>query len=228
MRAYHDRMLATAETRVQHRPNELSAALLRQLMIYHARRDQLAQTVESCRQTVSAARALVTDAGRLRSRMPSGPLEIVPGLGEVTDPAVAWQTARVFSELVALAEVRASAEGRTPEELDLWMNRLRAWREHSRSDDFVFNSATRRISVGETSVRLTRRESQLLAVFMARPGAWMRHEELIVRAWRNELLSPEQLRLYVTRLRRRLAEVGAGWRLANSRGSGYRLERVIR
>jgi two-component system, OmpR family, lantibiotic biosynthesis response regulator NisR/SpaR len=70
---------------------------------------------------------------------------------------------------------------------------------------------------------LTRRETELLAFLARRPGQFYSASQLVVLAWRTPALSAEQLRTYVVRLRRHLAESGVPCRLVSEPRRGYGL-----
>ena len=87
----------------------------------------------------------------------------------------------------------------------------------------VYQPATRRLERGEHGVALTRREAQLIEVLLRHPGQHFSAQQLLNRAWHGYRLSPEQLRVYVARLRRKLDELGTSCRLEHLQGRGYAL-----
>jgi DNA-binding response OmpR family regulator len=87
----------------------------------------------------------------------------------------------------------------------------------------VFQPATRRLEHGEFGVTLTRREAELFEVLLSHPGQHFGAEQLISQAWNGYRLSPEQLRVYIARLRRRLVELDTSCRLVHEPGRGYGL-----
>ena len=81
----------------------------------------------------------------------------------------------------------------------------------------------RLLNVGpDGAIKLTRRELQLLEFLAQHPGHYFTDDTLAVRAW-GDRLSGDQVRIYVRRLRQKLA--GAGWELVSKRGQGYSLVR---
>lgn len=68
-------------------------------------------------------------------------------------------------------------------------------------------------------LRLTPLEFRLLAAFVRNPGQVLSHDQLIELAWRDPLVQPEQVKLYVGRLRRKLGDADA---IETLRGFGYR------
>lgn len=73
------------------------------------------------------------------------------------------------------------------------------------------------------SVRLTRREAQLLRFLESHPNRFFDSETLAAEAWKDPNLTAEQVRTYVVRLRRRLADAEVPCSLCSERGRGYAL-----
>jgi len=71
------------------------------------------------------------------------------------------------------------------------------------------------------TVRLSRREGQLLGTLLAGHGRPMPARELVLRAWNHEELSEAQLRSYVVQLRKKLALVEVPASLLNQPRLGY-------
>jgi DNA-binding response OmpR family regulator len=70
---------------------------------------------------------------------------------------------------------------------------------------------------------LTAREAQLLTFLLHRPDRYFAPSALAAQAWHDPRLAAEQVRSYVVRLRRRLAEARLGCRIDSRRGLGYML-----
>lgn len=85
----------------------------------------------------------------------------------------------------------------------------------------VFDASERRVTNSQQSVVLTRREWELLVCLLATPNRWLPAHELLHEAWRGARRSPEQLRSYVARLRRKLGPLGLPFELASRQGWGY-------
>jgi DNA-binding response OmpR family regulator len=77
----------------------------------------------------------------------------------------------------------------------------------------------RLVARGEEELRLTPLEFRLLASFVRHPGQVLSPDQLIEMAWRDPLVQPEQVKLYVSRLRRKLDDPEA---IETVRGFGYR------
>jgi len=131
------------------------------------------------------------------------------------------------SEMEVLAE-RARAEAGTDvamlsaqlhryeERLDFWYSRQWELSGIDIDDDL------RTVSHRGTTVRLTRRELQLLRQLLTHPGHVFTARQLVREAWDKADLTQEQLRMYVGRLRRKLALLGLAT-IVNHPGQGYAL-----
>lgn len=84
--------------------------------------------------------------------------------------------------------------------------------------DFV----RRRVSVDGADVHLTRNEWRLLEQFARNPGRILSHEELLTQAWGAEFSHDvDYLRVWLSRLRRKLNDAGAGNLIRTASGMGY-------
>jgi DNA-binding response OmpR family regulator len=72
-------------------------------------------------------------------------------------------------------------------------------------------------------IQLTRRENQLLRFLLNQPGRYFDARTLAARAWQDPRLASEQVRTYVVRLRRRLAQAEVACDLRSERRRGYAL-----
>ena len=161
-------------------------------------------------------------------------LYLLPGeVPETRDLEDARQWVSIYRELVTfsertLARLRngdGDADKRVIEthlrrlqaRLEFWENRL--W------DLAGLDLDVRRrvLSYAGRRVTLTRREAELLAFLARRPGQFYSASQLVSLAWASPELSPEQLRTYVVRLRRRLATSGVPARLVSEPRRGYGL-----
>jgi len=80
------------------------------------------------------------------------------------------------------------------------------------------------VSYRGEQAELTMRETELLAYFMRHPDQYFTAEQLVRSAWQAAKLSPEELRIYVHRLRRKLAPLGLPCKLIGRQWLGYRLQ----
>jgi DNA-binding response OmpR family regulator len=79
----------------------------------------------------------------------------------------------------------------------------------------------RLVSIGGTELQLTRREYSLLAALTDEAGRVLPSDVLIERVW-DGMATADQVKLYVSRLRRKLAEHDADGAVETVRGIGYR------
>jgi len=78
-----------------------------------------------------------------------------------------------------------------------------------------------RVRAGGRDVALTPLEFRLLCAFVDHPRQVLSHEQLLERVWHDpQAVSPDQVRLYVGYLRRKIGDGGS--RIETVRGFGYR------
>src|SRR3712207_2308706 len=88
----------------------------------------------------------------------------------------------------------------------------------------AFDSASRQASVEAAALDLTRREADLLEELLRAAGRTVVRDALEERLYRfDEPVTANALEATVSRLRKRLADAGAGVRIETKRGIGYRL-----
>jgi len=159
--------------------------------------------LDDARQWVTIYRELVTFADRTLSR-----LRREAGGNGATDRSRAGDADERWME----GHLR-----RLQSRLDFWERRL--WELAGLDLDVrrrVLSYAGRRLT-------LTRREAELLAFLARRPGQFFSAAQLVSLAWGAPELSAEQLRTYVVRLRRHLANTGVPARLVSEPRTGYGL-----
>jgi two-component system response regulator MprA len=90
--------------------------------------------------------------------------------------------------------------------------------------DMRLDPATHAVSCAASSVQLSPTEFRLLAKLLGAPGTIVRRRELALAGWpAGAIVSPNTLDQYMTRLRRKLAEVGSQQVIEAARGVGFRL-----
>lgn len=110
------------------------------------------------------------------------------------------------------------------EQLARYEKRLEFWyRRQWELEGLDLDRETRTVAHRDRSVRLTKREFQLLDALARRAGAHMRAQQLLVEAWRDSRLPEETLRTYIVRLRAKIAEPDAGIQIVNLPWHGYAL-----
>jgi hypothetical protein len=100
--------------------------------------------------------------------------------------------------------------------LDFWYGR------HWTLEGLIIDNEARTIDHNGVSVSLTGREYQLLHLLLSHPDRVFNVRQLLLEAWHDPLLSPEELRLYISRVRRKLTEIKLGT-IVSLPGRGYAL-----
>jgi len=160
------------------------------------------------------------------------------------DPALARRWLVIYEELVSVTEAlldgatgRAAALSRVAREhlletevrpLEARLAHMRArrdsWsRRHREQMDLEIDVVKGEVRYRGRVVAVTRREHQLLRFLMERPGTYFPATALLARAWHASYLSEEQVRTYVSRLRRKLAWLEVPCELVTRRQRGYAL-----
>ena len=94
------------------------------------------------------------------------------------------------------------------------------------SGDLVLSLGDGVVQCGSSRCELTRNEAQILRQLMESPGRTVRRTELIRALWeREDFIDDNTLTVNVTRLRKKLEDIGAGGRIVTRRGEGYLLRR---
>ena len=90
--------------------------------------------------------------------------------------------------------------------------------------DLVLDPTTYALSCAATRVALSPTEFRLLAKLLAAPGSIVRRRELTGTAWpAGAAVSENTLDQYISRLRRKLGDVGSQHAIEAARGVGYRI-----
>ena len=181
-----------------------------------------------------------------RATILSAPSDLYLIAGEqpdTDDPEDARQWVTIYRELVTFAERtlsrlrndvrnghRLTAEPSDADER--WMEthlqrlqlRLQFWEQRFWELAGLDLDVRRRLlSHAGHRLRLTRRETELLAFLAQRPGQFYSAQQLVNQAWGAPDLSAEQLRTYIVRLRRHLATSKLPARLVSEPRRGYGL-----
>ncbi len=101
--------------------------------------------------------------------------------------------------------------------LDFWQDKVR------RLAGLDYDAEARRVRFKERSVRLSRRESQLIAALISQHGRSLATRELLWRAWGGNHLAEAQVRTYIAQLRKKLSTLEVPAALVNEPGIGYSL-----
>ncbi|MWC30827.1 winged helix-turn-helix domain-containing protein [Paenibacillus sp. MMS18-CY102] len=80
------------------------------------------------------------------------------------------------------------------------------------------------VSYQGNSIELTQKEAALLEVLMLKEGRVVSRERLLDLMWEDQhFIDDNTLNVYITRVRKKLKEIGAGERIETVRGAGYRM-----
>lgn len=101
--------------------------------------------------------------------------------------------------------------------LDYWVQR------QLELEEIAIDAKTRTVTYRDSSVTLTKREFQILAMLMSRPEKYFTAQQLLVEAWHDDRLPEESLRTYISRVRKKLKELDAGAQVVNKSRKGYAL-----
>ena len=156
---------------------------------------------EDARHWIAVYREMVAFNGRLLERLHSDLRRLPAGA----------QGASIGKD-VALVEGR----------LERYHGRLQFW--YARQWDLEglqVDAESRVVTHRDVSVRLTKREYQLLVMLFARSPEFVTARQLLVQAWHDGRLPEETLRTYIGRLRAKIAQLGVKARIVNRPRHGY-------
>jgi DNA-binding response OmpR family regulator len=133
----------------------------------------------------------------------------------------------IYEELGSvLRAVLSRANGQADDELTknlAWVeDRLETWRDrHAALAGVLLDRKDHTLTFAGKSIRLTRREADLLDFMLRHPKRPFTTKQLATLAWQNSRLSDAQVRTYMMRLRRRLGEIGLMRVITVVRNRGY-------
>ncbi|MHB8587378.1 MAG: winged helix-turn-helix domain-containing protein [Candidatus Dormibacteraceae bacterium] len=90
-------------------------------------------------------------------------------------------------------------------------------------EEIAIHSGSRTVTCRDSSVTLTNREFQILAMLLSRPEKYFSAQPLLVEAWHDDSLPEESLRTYISRVRKKLKELDPGAQVVNRSREGYAL-----
>jgi DNA-binding response OmpR family regulator len=135
--------------------------------------------------------------------------------------AIYEELASVLRSVISRANGSGHA-GDLTEHLAWIENRLAAWRDrHAELAGVVIDRKEHTVTYAGKSLRLTRREADLLDFLLRHPKRPFTSKQLATLAWHNSRLSDAQVRTYIMRLRNRLREVGLEEVITVARNQGY-------
>src|SRR5579859_7976543 len=125
---------------------------------------------------------------------------------------------------VAWTDVAENDIGLIQKQLDRYQRRIEFW--YSRQwelEGLQVDLESRVITYRERSVRLTKRELELLTMLVSHSPRFITPRQLLVQAWHDSRLPEETLRTYIVRLRGKVAQLGIGAEIVNRPRRGYAL-----
>ncbi|HET7338636.1 MAG TPA: winged helix-turn-helix domain-containing protein [Candidatus Dormibacteraeota bacterium] len=141
--------------------------------------------------------------------------------------AIYEEMASVLRSVIARANGSADAEELTGN-LGFIENRLAAWRDrHAELAGVVIDRKEHLLTYAGKSLRLTRREADLLDFLLRHPRRPFTSKQLATLAWQNSRLSDAQVRTYIMRLRSRLRDVGLEHVITVIRNRGYGISEAL-
>ena len=155
----------------------------------------------------------------------------LPGEDLAQDDAEIAGWTFVYEELASIlqATITRSTSEEQADELRRqlgWIEiRLAEWRERHAQVSGIVLDARRTLRRGRQTIRLTRREAELLEFLLRHPRRRFTPKELATLAWRSPWLSDSQVRTYMMRLRRRMRDVGFERLPGLMRSRGYGIGR---
>jgi DNA-binding response OmpR family regulator len=124
----------------------------------------------------------------------------------------------------AWTDVADNDIGLIQNQLDRYQRRLEFW--YSRQwelEGLAVDPESRVITYRERSVRLTKRELELLTMLVSHSPQFITPRQLLVQAWHDSRLPEETLRTYIVRLRAKVAQLGIAAEIVNRPRRGYAL-----
>ena len=135
--------------------------------------------------------------------------------------AIYEEMASVIRSVIVRANGSADVEDLT-HNLAFIESRLAAWRDrHSELAGVAIDRKEHVLTYAGKSLRLTRREADLLDFLLRHPRRPFTSKQLATLAWQNSRLSDAQVRTYIMRLRSRLRDVGLEQVITVIRNRGY-------
>ena len=135
--------------------------------------------------------------------------------------AIYEELASVLRSVISRADGSGEA-GQLQSNLVWIEDRLGMWRDrHAELAGVVIDRVDHTLTYAGKSLRLTRREADLLDFLLRHPRRPFTSKQLATLAWQNSRLSDAQVRTYIMRLRSRLREVGLEEVITVVRNRGY-------
>jgi DNA-binding response OmpR family regulator len=94
---------------------------------------------------------------------------------------------------------------------------------HVETHGMVLDGDDRRLSLEDRHIEFTRREWDLLLILVSHADRYLGAHDILRLGWQTGDHGPEQVRIYIRRLRRKLDPADLPCRLVSRRGQGYSL-----
>jgi DNA-binding response OmpR family regulator len=134
----------------------------------------------------------------------------------------------IYEELASVLRSVLSRANGSPQAGDLQTNlawieqRLATWRDrHAALAGLAIDRKDHTLTYAGKTLRLTRREADLLDFLLRHPRRPFTSKQLATLAWQDSRLSDAQVRTYIMRLRNRLREIGLERVITVARNRGY-------
>jgi DNA-binding response OmpR family regulator len=122
----------------------------------------------------------------------------------------------------ARSDVTDNDVGMIQKQLDRYKRRLEFWYARQwELEGLEVDLDTRTIVFRDRSVRLTKREFELLLMLVSHSPDYITPRQLLVQAWHDSRLPEETLRTYIVRLRGKIAQLEMRAEIVNKPRRGY-------
>lgn len=162
------------------------------------------------------------------SELPGENLE-TPALTDVASWISIYEELGSVLRAILSRSNRHAADGELQKQLAWVEDRLEGWRDrHTELSGLALDRKEHLLTYAGRTVRLTRREADLLDFMLRHPKRVFTPKQLATLAWQNSRLSDAQVRTYVMRLRVRLHDIGLDHILTAVRNQGYGANLIAR
>jgi two-component system OmpR family response regulator len=159
-------------------------------------------------------------AGHLREKSVDSPILMLTGRGAVEDRVHGLEVGaddylvKPFALRELIARIKALSRRHLPDRASVLA-----------AGSLSLDTTAHRVTVAGSEVELTAKEFAILEFFMLHRGQLLSREQILENVWDWGLEDGRNLvEVYIGRLRRKLAEAGAGDPFLTIRGAGYRFE----
>jgi DNA-binding response OmpR family regulator len=91
--------------------------------------------------------------------------------------------------------------------------------------DIIYNASSYELLCGSKKIKVSLKESEILVYFLARPNFVVTKDELIIKIWGYDSEAEyNNIEVYISFLRKKLAFLGSHVSISTVRGAGYKLE----